>query len=82
MGTFEGCSSLTSISDIPSNVTDMDYTFKGCSSLAGTITINANPESYLECFAGTTKSIVIAGDCSVETKANLAETATNENVTY
>ena len=80
--TFSGCSALATAPVIPSSVKDISMTFCYCSSLSGTVTINTDPDIYYSCFMDTEKSIVITGSCSEETKANLAKTANNKNVTY
>ena len=48
--TFSGCISLTEAPEIPDSVTAMNFTFDSCNSLTGTVTINANPEMYAQCF--------------------------------
>ena len=48
--TFCFCNLLTAAPVIPNSVTNMTYTFVGCTSLKGTITINADPSSYSQCF--------------------------------
>ena len=64
---------------IPSSVTTLYGTFQGCTSLRGTITVNANPTNYVQCFYGTTQPIALTGSSAV--LAELAATATNGNVT-
>jgi hypothetical protein len=76
--TFYGCTSLTQAPEIPSSVTDMRYTFYGCTNLTGTITINANPRWYDNCFSDTTKPITLKGTSTM--LQDLANTANNGNV--
>ena len=58
--TFVGCSKLISIPEIPSTITEMNYTFAVCSQLTGTIVINANNiTSATGCFNGVGKSIIL-----------------------
>ena len=81
--TFAECTNLvTGPETIPSNVDIMFSTFENCTALTGTIKINANPTEYWSCFEGTVNAIKISGSCSSTTKANLAGTAENGNVTY
>ena len=80
--TFSGCTSLETAPTIPNTVEKMESTFQGCKSLRGTIEINANPNYSCEgCFLLTLNPIKITGSCSDETKAKLAATANNGNVT-
>lgn len=62
--TFEGCTALKTASAISSSVVYMSSTFKNCTNLTGTITIHASPNTYTNCFAGTTKSITLTGNSS------------------
>ncbi|MBQ8626747.1 MAG: leucine-rich repeat protein [Agathobacter sp.] len=62
--TFEGCSALKTATTIPSSVVYMNATFKDCVNLTGTITIHASPNTYTNCFAGTTKNITLTGNSS------------------
>ena len=78
--TFRNCTSLITVSFIPSSVTKLYGTFYNCTSLTGEIEINAKPSMYNNCFAGTTKPIKITGVTT--SKSQLANTATNNNVTY
>ena len=82
--TFNGCTSLATAPTIPSSVTIMSYTFSGCTSLTGNVEIHADPNkySYDGCFYNTTKAITITGSCSDATKAALAGTSNNGNVSY
>lgn len=82
VGTFRDCNNLTTAPVIPSNVINMTQTFMHCDNLTGNIEINANPTEYEGCFYGIEKPITIIGLCSDETKAALAATANNGNVTY
>ena len=50
-----------------------------CTNLEGTITINANPNSYDNCFFGTTKQIMLTGNSTI--LENLAQTNGNNNIT-
>ena len=77
--TFDSCTSLTTAPIIPNSVTDMSATFYGCTSLTGTITINANPTTYDDCFNSTIKLIILTGSSSK--LAEIAATAENGNVT-
>ena len=77
--TFGRCTSLTTAPEIPSSVTHMDGTFDGCTNLTGTVTINANPAEYRNCFYRTEKPIVLTG--SSTKLQDLANTSTNGNVT-
>lgn len=81
-GTFSGCILMESAPTIPSNVTYFGQVFENCTNLTGTVIINTNPTSCYNAFTGTVKPITITGSCSAETKASLAATATNDNVTY
>lgn len=81
--TFMDCTSLETAPTIPNTVEKMESTFSDCQSLTGTIEINANPNYSCEgCFTFTVNPITITGSCSDETKAKLAATANNNNVTY
>ena len=86
MGTvFKNCTGLINLSGlvIPTKVTNMIGTFYGCTNLGGEIEINVtNLTSYSNCFKNTVQPITITGSCSDATKANLAATANNGNVTY
>lgn len=62
--TFEGCTALKTASAISSSVVYMSSTFKNCTNLTGTITIHASPNTYTNCFAGTTKNITLTGNSS------------------
>ena len=57
----------------------MTGTFWMCTNLEGTITINANPNSYDNCFFGTTKQIMLKGNSTI--LENLAQTNGNNNIT-
>lgn len=81
-GTFSGCMAMTTAPAIPAGVTDMSYAFADCTALTGEIEVNANLLYCEGCFDNTTQNIKITGSCSDETKANLASTANNGNVTY
>lgn len=62
-GTFEYCSGLESLPDgfiIPNTVYDMSGMFYNCTKLVATITINAEPRTYTECFKGV-KSVQLTG---------------------
>lgn len=62
--TFSGCTSLINAPEIPSSVKYMPWAFEGCTSLNGTIKIEANPISYLECFKSVdfeTQNITLTG---------------------
>ena len=62
--TFFGCQNLTTAPVIPSGVLDMSYTFAVCGSLTGTISIDANPKNYKDCFLYVNferQNIVLAG---------------------
>ena len=78
--TFYNCRSLTQAPIIPSSVKNMTYTFSGCTSLTGTVTINADPTVYTDCFEETTKPITLTGTSTM--LSALAGTANNGNVTY
>lgn len=81
--TFSGCTSLESFNlPIPSSVLLMGNTFYNCTNLTGEIIVNANPKDTTYCFEKTVKPITITGSCTEETKANLAATSSNNNVTY
>lgn len=78
---FFDCTNLTSLSNkfiIPSNVKIMDSMFWGCSFLSATVTINANPTRYNNCFTGV-KAVTLTGTSTM--LQALAETDTNGNVT-
>ena len=80
--TFYNCTNLTTAPAIPSSVISMSGTFKNCINLEGYVQVGTNPTSVSTCFSGTVKPITITGSCSTETKAALAATANNGNVTY
>lgn len=82
LGTFAECVNMTTAPVIPSSIVFMEDTFYNCVSLTGNVVVNANPIAYDKCFYDTEKPIVITGSCSDETKAALAATANNSNVTY
>lgn len=64
--TFWKCSSLGKIEiTIPENVTDIRQTFGGCSNLEGEITVNCNPEAYLNFLLNTTKPITLKGNSTM-----------------
>ena len=61
-GTFWKCEGLGYIEiTIPENVTNITCTFQGCANLEGTITVNCNPENYVNFLDKTTKPITITG---------------------
>jgi hypothetical protein len=76
---FNGCVGLMVAPTIPSGVNNMHGLFYGCAKLAGTIEINATPDIYGHCFGETTQSIMLTGTSTI--LPELAETATNDNVT-
>ena len=80
--TFDSCINLTTAPVIPDTVKYMNGTFQYRENLTGNVEINCNPISYVDCFKWTTKPITITGSCSAETKAALAATANNKNVSY
>ena len=80
--TFGDCYNLITAPEIPYGIISMHAAFWNCSNLTGNITINANPTSYVNCFKGTEKPITIIGSCPTETKAGLAATANEGNVSY
>lgn len=82
VGTFQDCVNMTTAPVIPSSVVFMEDTFYGCTNLTGNVEINCNPTAIEGCFTDTTKPITITGSCSDETKAALAATANNGNVSY
>ena len=64
--TFLLCTSLGKIEiTIPENVTDIRQTFGGCSNLEGEITVNCNPETYLNFLQDTTKPIILKGNSTM-----------------
>ncbi len=66
--TFEGCTSLKTVTNIPDNVNDLRKTFRNCTSLTGTLTINAKPLYYEECFSGVNfknQNLIITGNSKV-----------------
>lgn len=80
--TFQNCTNLTTAPVIPSSVMNMNHTFSNCTNLTGNVEINADPTEYAGCFIVTEKQITITGSCSDATKAALAATANNGNVSY
>ena len=82
--TFYNCTVLESAPTIPSSVKEMRQTFYSCTSLTGDIEINTNLNfaTYTNCFYNTVNPITITGSCNDTTKAYLAGTANNGNVTY
>ena len=78
---FNGCYSLTNSEGfiIPSSVQDIDTAFNGCTSLTGAIQINANPQSYGDCFFETKFPIYLCGNSNL--LSSIAATSTNSNVT-
>ena len=81
--TFKNCHNLTDASNliINSNVIGLFATFRDCENLTGNIRIDTDIAGS-STFDGTAKPITITGSCSETTKAELAATATNGNVTY
>lgn len=79
---FMNCSSLQTMTSIPASVTDMFGTFRFCTELTGEIEVNANPTSCNYCFLMTRKPIHLTGSAAAATKAKLASTSYNKNVTY
>ena len=79
---FYSCDRLTTAPIIPSKVSNMKGTFRYCTKLKGTVTVNANPSTYSDCFNNTSLGITISGTCTSTTKSRLAGTASSGNVTY
>lgn len=68
--TFENCSSLQSPpSIIPFSVKNLRFTFFNCENLSGTITINAEPDTFDNCFSNAAivsgTELRLIGSCSV-----------------
>ena len=68
--TFQDCHSLQSPpSLIPSSVKNLSYTFYNCKNLSGAITINAEPETFDNCFFNATTvdgtELRLTGSCSI-----------------
>lgn len=64
--TFYNCSSLGKVeTTIPENVTDIRQTFGFCPNLEGEITVNCNPEAYLNFLQNTTKPIILKGNSTM-----------------
>ena len=60
--TFASCTKLEYIeTTIPENVTNITQTFDGCTNLEGKITINCDPEDYVNFIQWTTKPITLTG---------------------
>ena len=60
--TFSNCEGLKYIEiTISENVTNIQQTFAGCTNLEGIITINCNPENYVNFLQNTTKPITLKG---------------------
>ena len=74
--TFYFCSLLQTMSAIPESVTNMHQTFYDCKSLTGTVTINANPTHYTDCFYISTvgKPLTLTGS------STMLRTLANTNV--
>ena len=49
---FSYNSDITTLPTIPASVKRMDFALQGCTRLTGTLTIDANPTSYIHCFDG------------------------------
>ncbi len=65
--TFKGCVNMVTAPKIPFTVKSMNRTFYACESLTGTVTIDANPDSYDGCFGGTCideQNIILSGASS------------------
>lgn len=66
--TFQG-SGLIEAPDIPSSVKNMSHTFRECHNLEGTLIINANPDTYLNCFyncsTNITGNLVLKGSSNI-----------------
>lgn len=66
--TFAFCENLVKAPEIPSDVIWLTLTFKECINLTGTITINANPNYYSDCFADVDldeQNITLLGESSM-----------------
>lgn len=64
--TFWNCTGLRNIEiTIPEKVTNIQQTFAGCTNLEGTITINCNPEVYINFLQNTTKQIILTGESTM-----------------
>lgn len=63
--TFNSCAALTTAPVIPASVKNMYGTFSHCTELTGTVTVNANPSSYTDCFY-LTKITDIAGSTTMK----------------
>lgn len=50
--TFQNCTKMTGIPEIPSTVTNLTNAFSGCTSLTGTVTIDVTPTAYTSAFSG------------------------------
>ncbi len=74
-------SGLIESPDIPSSVTNMNHTFRGCHDLKGTLTINANPSTYICCFyncsTDITDTLILKGNSSMLNE--LLSTKTNNS---
>lgn len=77
--TFSNCTQLVQAPVIPANVSSMASTFLGCSSLTGTVTIDASPSVFDQCFHTTILPIVLTGKS--QRLPDLAATSYNGNVT-
>ena len=68
--TFQDCIFLQSPpSIIPLSVKNLNFTFCNCGNLSGTITINAEPETFNNCFSNATivdgTELKLTGSCSI-----------------
>lgn len=73
MCTFSGCTSLTTVPEIPNSVTNMDHTFYGCTSL---ITVGNIGNSV------TNMDYTFSGCTSLTTAPVIPSSVTNMNYTF
>ena len=65
-GTFYECTGLGYVEiTIPENVVNITQTFANCINLEGIITINCNPENYINFLQNTTRKIILTGDSAM-----------------
>ena len=75
---FQNCVALTTAPVIPSTVKYMEATFWGCTNLTGTITINATPTNYKNCFVYVDMTnVTLAGSASKDVLHLIGNTGKN-----
>ena len=62
---FYNCRAMITAPEIHSNIKMMERAFYHCDALTGTITINANPINYTQCFRHTSCPITLTGSSTL-----------------